>query len=125
MDNGQWRIESQNNKKTSEIYQKIAAHLADDFDTVRALATIHELVDELDADSLADLASLDEHILKLWLFVPEVTEEIPPAIRELAERRWQAKLAKDWASADTLRKELTDAGREMLDGKDGYEVVKG
>jgi cysteinyl-tRNA synthetase len=40
----------------------------------------------------------------------------------LAERRWAAKQAKDFASADALRKELTAAGWSMLDSKTGYKL---
>ena len=48
--------------------------------------------------------------------------EIPVEIVRLADKRWAAKQAKDWAGADTLRKELTSAGWSMLDGKDGYKL---
>ncbi len=46
----------------------------------------------------------------------------PVAITALAEKRWTAKQAKDFAAADALRKELTAAGWAMLDGKDGYKL---
>jgi cysteinyl-tRNA synthetase len=49
---------------------------------------------------------------------------IPPSITALAEKRWAAKKAKDFAAADALRKELTAAGWSMLDGKDGYKLEK-
>ena len=48
--------------------------------------------------------------------------EIPLPIVALAEKRWAAKKAKDFAGADALRKELTAAGWSMLDGKDGYKL---
>ena len=47
---------------------------------------------------------------------------VPGEIAVLADRRWAAKQAKDWAGADALRKELTAAGWSMLDGKDGYKL---
>jgi len=40
----------------------------------------------------------------------------------LAEQRWAAKKAKDFASADRLRGELAAAGWTMLDRKDGYSL---
>ncbi len=72
--------------------------------------------------------SIDE--LRLMLFVlglnlntPTTLEvERPSAITALAEKRWAAKLAKDFAGADALRKELTAAGWSMLDRKDGYSL---
>jgi cysteinyl-tRNA synthetase len=50
--------------------------------------------------------------------------EIPSSVTALAEKRWAAKQAKDFAGADALRKELTAAGWSMLDGKDGYKLEK-
>ena len=46
----------------------------------------------------------------------------PAAITALADKRWAAKQAKDWAGADALRKELAAGGWSMLDGKDGYKL---
>jgi cysteinyl-tRNA synthetase len=48
--------------------------------------------------------------------------EAPATITALAEKRWAAKKAKDFAGADAFRKELTAAGWSMLDGKDGYKL---
>jgi cysteinyl-tRNA synthetase len=48
--------------------------------------------------------------------------ETPPEIAALAERRWSAKAAKDFAAADALRKEIAAAGWSMLDRKDGYSL---
>jgi cysteinyl-tRNA synthetase len=50
--------------------------------------------------------------------------QIPEAVSLLAEKRWAAKKAKDFAGADALRKELTAAGWSMLDGKDGYKLER-
>ncbi len=46
----------------------------------------------------------------------------PAAINALAQKRWAAKQAKDFAGADALRKELAAAGWSMLDRKDGYTL---
>jgi cysteinyl-tRNA synthetase len=48
--------------------------------------------------------------------------EVPAAITALAATRWAAKQAKDFATADTLRKELTAAGWSMLDSKTDYKL---
>ncbi len=52
------------------------------------------------------------------------SSEAPAEVKLLAEKRWAAKKAKDFAGADALRKELTAAGWSMLDGKDGYKLEK-
>ena len=46
----------------------------------------------------------------------------PSDIIALAEKRWAARQAKDFKTADALRKELAAAGWAMLDGKDGYKL---
>ncbi len=47
---------------------------------------------------------------------------IPSNVAALAERRWGARLAKDFRTSDALRQELAAAGWSMLDGKDGYKL---
>lgn len=54
----------------------------------------------------------------------EVIVDVPENVKELAELRWQAKLNKDWAKADALRKEIAELGYQILDTKDGYEIKK-
>ena len=50
--------------------------------------------------------------------------EIPLEIRNLAERRWEAKIAKDWGLADQLRGQLFNRGWLVKDGKDSFELAK-
>jgi len=63
----------------------------------------------------------------LGLVLPPVAEdstaEIPADIQALAQQRWDAKQAKDWATADTLRKQLEAAGWLIKDSKEGFSVV--
>ena len=47
----------------------------------------------------------------------------PPELLELAERRAQARAARDFAEADRLRDELRAEGWEVRDGADGPELV--
>ena len=55
---------------------------------------------------------------------PETAESItvPEAVQSLADERWAAKQAKDFATADRLRTELTEAGWKALDRKDGFDL---
>lgn len=50
--------------------------------------------------------------------------DIPEDIKELAEKRWNAKKSKDWATADALRNEIISKGYQLLDTKNGYEIKK-
>jgi len=49
-------------------------------------------------------------------------QSVPDSVAKVAEKRWAAKQAKDFATADALRKELAADGWSMLDGKDGYKL---
>ena len=51
-------------------------------------------------------------------------ETVPAEIVALAESRATAKANKDWATADALRVEIENAGWSVLDGRDGYKIVK-
>jgi cysteinyl-tRNA synthetase len=63
----------------------------------------------------------------LGITLPPVLEEaaadVPADIQALAQQRWDAKQAKDWGTADTLRKELEAAGWLIKDSKEGFSVV--
>ena len=52
------------------------------------------------------------------------SESAPSEIVALAESRATAKANKDWATADALRAQIDAAGWTVLDGKDGYKIVK-
>ena len=47
----------------------------------------------------------------------EVAADVPADIQALAQQRWDAKQAKDWATADTLRKQLEAAGWLIKDAR--------
>jgi cysteinyl-tRNA synthetase len=90
-------------------WQALVDALEDDFNTPAALALAHEwarvgALDELrralDVFGLAGLAA---------------AEPAPDALVELAERRVQARKAKDFAEADRLRAEIEAAGWEVRD----------
>jgi cysteinyl-tRNA synthetase len=95
-------------------WDDFAAALEDDFNTPEALAVLHRWRDhELlrHALEIFGLASLAEAI------------DAPPEIVELAERRRQARAARDFAEADRLRGEIEAAGWEARDVADGFQLV--
>ena len=49
-------------------------------------------------------------------------QEAPKEVQDLAQARWAAKKAKDFASADRLRGEIAAKGWSMLDKKDGFTL---
>jgi cysteinyl-tRNA synthetase len=93
---------------------ELSAALEDDFNTPDALAVLHGWRDhELlrRALDVFGLASLAEGV------------DAPPEIVELAERRRQARAARDFDEADRLRAEIEAAGWEARDAADGFQLV--
>ena len=97
--------------------------LHDDLNVPGSLGAIFTLVHRKGGE--ADLASFDRVMFALGLNLkaPDTAKASAAAnVIALADKRWAAKQAKDFASADALRKELAAAGWSMLDRKDGYSL---
>jgi cysteinyl-tRNA synthetase len=102
------------------LVDELAAVLDDDFNTPEALALFHAWRDREEWASLRwglDLFGLGS--------LAEV-EQAPPELVSLAERRREARDAKDFAEADRLRDELAAAGWEVRDVADdpGFRLVR-
>ena len=96
--------------------------LTDDLDTPKMLARLWAGLDALDEELAAAIRWLDENVLKLGLFVADMQSDVPKHIVALAQQRRDAKLAKDFTTADSVRQQLTDAGWKMNEGKDDYTL---
>jgi cysteinyl-tRNA synthetase len=105
-------------------FAPVFAALRDDLNLPAALGALFTAVNALSAGPATDadragLAAVIQ-VLGLDLSAPAPgTPECPPEIRALANRRLEAKKARDFATADRLRAELAAAGWSMRDGKDG------
>jgi cysteinyl-tRNA synthetase len=96
-------------------WERFAEALDDDFNTPAALAVLHEWRDhELLRQGLR-IFGLDS------LGAPEPA---PPEVIELAGRRVEARAARDFELADSLRAEIEGLGWEMRDGPGGYTLVR-
>ncbi len=51
-------------------------------------------------------------------------EEVSEEVKAVAEERWAARLAKDWAKSDELREQLKQLGYAVKDSKEGYTLSK-
>jgi cysteinyl-tRNA synthetase len=108
---------------TTEVFGPVHAALQDDLNTPAALGALFSIVNRKAGE--ADAASFDRVMFAFGLKLDAPTPkkvEAPAEMKALAEKRWAAKQAKDFAAADGLRKELTAAGWSMLDRKDGYSL---
>ena len=100
--------------------------LADDFNTAKALPALYEWIGAANKlpEGTGD-SHLREMIGVLGLESLLAEEEGPPAEAvDLAQRRTDARAAKDWGQADRLRDELRDLGWEVRDGPQGPELVR-
>jgi len=95
-------------------WDEFAAALDDDFNTPDALAVLHGWRDHellrraLDVFGLASLAD---------------AVDAPPEVVQLAERRRDARAARDFDEADRLRAQIEAAGWEARDVADGFQLV--
>ena len=105
----------------AETFASVFSSLHDDINTPGALGALFSIVNR--GPTNVDLSSFDAVLFALGLnLAVEMKAEIPAAITALAEKRWAAKQAKDFAAADALRQELAAAGWSMLDSKTDYKL---
>jgi cysteinyl-tRNA synthetase len=100
--------------------------ISQDLNIPSALAVLHEVLgSDLSAGEKGATVMVMDEVFGLGLadWIGKV-ESVPAEITALAEARWQAKIAKDFAKSDELRLALTEAGWNMKDGKDGYELER-
>ena len=108
--------------------------LADNLNTPDALGkwftVVHTLEKRLHQDALpaaeaATLYAAYQHLCDTFgfVFAPDQESPAPAEVQALAEERWAAKQARDFARADALRNEITDRGWTVQDAKDGYTLA--
>ena len=113
-------------------FQPAFEALCRDLNTPEALGKIFTTikgihVDQLSAERATELYHQYHFVLAALGLVlgnaHDQGDEIPEEIRSIAEDRWQARTAKDWAESDRLRDLLADSGWLVQDGKEGYTVT--
>jgi cysteinyl-tRNA synthetase len=95
-------------------WDAFAAALDDDFNTADALAIMHGWRDH-------ELLRRALHVFGLASLAE--TEAAPPDVRELAERRQQARSNGDYEEGDRLRAEIEAAGWVARDVAGGFQLV--
>ena len=102
--------------------------LCDDLNVPAALGAFFKVLSSLEAVGDRDRALLAQDRLHRFLFAlglpPAAAEKAaaPEAVVRLANERWVAKQARDYATADRLRAELAATGWTSLDRKDGFDL---
>jgi cysteinyl-tRNA synthetase len=82
-------------------------------------ATVEQAMEDLEG-----LVKIAVFALGLGVPLAQTKIEAPAEIIALAQQRWDAKHAKDFAKADAVRKELTAKGWKILDRKDGFDLER-
>ncbi len=107
------------------------AALFDDMNTAASLGALWNALRDDSSASRAALSALKTVLYALGIQpIPSKDEELgadeaPEEVVSLAQKRWEAKQARDWGAADTLRKQLAELGWTILDRKDGWSLKKG
>lgn len=108
------------------------AALEDDLNTPEALGRIFTTLNRLKPDQLtpteAAAAYHGLHFILQALGLDLSSEiqapaEAPPEILALAQQRWEAKQARDWSTADALRKQVDALGWTINDTKESFTVA--
>lgn len=114
------------------LFQPAWEALCDDINTPRALGEIFSAASKMaDSGQKKDIAAFAGlmYALGIDIFADkdeelQQCEEAPAEIVALAQKRWEAKQAKDFSSADSLRKQIAEAGWNVFDKKDGFDLKK-
>ncbi|MGH8017893.1 MAG: cysteine--tRNA ligase [Opitutaceae bacterium] len=119
-------------EEPSQEWGRFFEALKDDLNTPNALGELFKICHKISFPSAAkpthgDIAYFEKAKFALGLSVERAAtprEEAPAQITALAEKRWAAKQAKDFKTADALRGEIQAAGWQMHDRKDAYSLER-
>jgi len=116
--------ELKDDKKINEEYSKeFEEAMNDDLNTPKALQVLWKLVRDKKAIGKVKAIKKIDSVFGLDLFkTGEKKDDIPKRIKELAEKREEARKNKDWKSADKLRDEIKNAGYSVDDTDSGVKI---
>jgi cysteinyl-tRNA synthetase len=108
----------------SALFDEVLAALRADLNTPAAFGALFTAINSFNARraSGADALAFGAVKYALGLAPAAGPSQAPPDIHAIARRRWEAKMARDFATADLLRKELAAAGWTMKDGKTDFSL---
>lgn len=119
------------------LMQDFVSFLEDDFSTPEALTVVFEMHSWINSGIDDNAFSLEEkkaliglmksfdEVLAIYDFsLLELKDEIPDDIMELAMKRRNAKLEKNWIEADSIRDRIVSMGYKMIDEKDGKWYIE-
>lgn len=115
-----------------EFADSVFSDIGFDLQMPKALATLFSFINDhppetithRDAEDLLSFFSKLNQIFGLWKVEPRSKEEIliPEEVKKLAEQRFKARQAKNFADADRIRDMIHKLGFQIMDTKDGYKI---
>ncbi len=118
-------------KEELEAYQaKFLEAINDDLNIPQAMGIVWEIIRKTEkSQEYAKLLEQFDTVLGLDLvhsqeYLAKVTDDIDDEIRELVQKRDQARAEKNWALSDEIREELQAKGYLVKDTKDGTKIER-
>ena len=106
----------------------VDAAIADDLNTAKVLATMHEVLRDTSLESIVKRNTLRyaDRVLGILCRLKEKNEqrEVPVEVQNLLKERTSARSNKDYIAADTLRDQINDLGYEVVDTDEASTVVE-
>ncbi len=124
--------ETCDNQKLAEYKKQFVDAINDDLNIPYALGVLWTMLKDMPCSKdVFDLAlemdkifGLSFDSLKEEVAEQKPQEDIPQEVKELAEKRAEAKKQKDFALADELRNQIDKLGYLIIDGRQGFEIKK-
>jgi len=123
--------EKPNKDEASDYEQKFWDYISDDLDMPQAVAVVWDLLKDSEFSSkrkLEIIKDFDEVLgLDLIARAKKLSKEqssIPRDIRDLAQKRWEHREAREFDKADEIRLKLAKEGYEIEDKEDDFVVKK-
>ena len=115
-------------EKLQEYKDAFQNAIDDDINVPMALGVLWTMVKQPYSRDIYELALDFDKVFGLSLDKAKPEEkpeiEVPDDIRAIADERFEARKAKNWAESDRLRDMLAEKGYSVLDSKDGYKLEK-
>lgn len=115
-------------EKLQEYKDAFQNAIDDDINVPMALGVLWTMVKQPYSRDIYELALDFDKVFGLSLDKAKPEEkpeiEVPDDIRAIADERFEARKAKNWAESDRLRDVLAEKGYSVLDSKDGYKLEK-
>ena len=116
--------EIEDDKTINEKYlDEFKKEINDDLNTPNALQVLWKLVRDTKAKGKSQTIKEIDKVFGLKLLEKEKLA-IPNNIREMLNKRDEARKNKDWASSDKIRDEINKLGFEILDSPEGSKLKK-